>query len=169
MVSIQRRSRSPRSEVASRSLTARIPVNGVRTSCAKAASAASTMSEDGRGDARRAFAGFADVFKTRGFAGRLLGVRALRDERDVSAMIPLPQPRASMPRSGGRSHAGRLFGPESACGKPKAAILVLRRNQGSPISFRMPSGVTPRARNSRNPVAPDDLESFAPAASRIRS
>ena len=44
MVSTQRRSRSPRSEVASRSLTARIPVNGVRTSCAKAASAASTIS-----------------------------------------------------------------------------------------------------------------------------
>ncbi len=43
MVSTQRRSRSPRSDVASRSLMARIPVSGVRTSCAKAASAVSTM------------------------------------------------------------------------------------------------------------------------------
>ena len=43
MVSTQRRSRSSRSEVASRSLMARIPVSGVRTSCANAASATSTM------------------------------------------------------------------------------------------------------------------------------
>ena len=43
MVSTQRRSRSSRSEVASRLLIARMPVSGVRTSCAKAASAASTM------------------------------------------------------------------------------------------------------------------------------
>ena len=43
MVSTQRRSRSPRSEVASRLLIAKMPVSGVRTSCAKAASAVSTM------------------------------------------------------------------------------------------------------------------------------
>ena len=43
MVSTQRRSRSSRSEVASRLLIARMPVSGVRTSWAKAASAASTM------------------------------------------------------------------------------------------------------------------------------
>src|SRR6185437_3967827 len=41
MVSTQRRSRSPSSDVAKRSLIARIPVRGVRTSWAKAASAAS--------------------------------------------------------------------------------------------------------------------------------
>ena len=43
MVSTQRRSRSSRSDVASRLLIARMPVSGVRTSCANAASAASTM------------------------------------------------------------------------------------------------------------------------------
>ena len=43
MVSTQRRSRSSRSEVARRSLMARMPVSGVRTSWANAASAASTM------------------------------------------------------------------------------------------------------------------------------
>src|ERR1700761_2354381 len=42
MVSTQRRSRSPSSEVARRSLMARMPVSGVRTSWAKTASAAST-------------------------------------------------------------------------------------------------------------------------------
>src|SRR6516164_8899412 len=46
MVSTQRRSRSGNSEVASRSLMARIPVSGVRTSWAKAASAASTTPAD---------------------------------------------------------------------------------------------------------------------------
>src|SRR5579871_1524223 len=46
MVSTQRRSRSPRSDVASRSLIAMMPVSGVRTSWAKAASAASTTFEE---------------------------------------------------------------------------------------------------------------------------
>ena len=69
MVSTQRRSRSPRSEVASRSLIARMPVSGVRTSWANAASAASTMPETAAADLRlpRAFAAALD---TRFFAGR---------------------------------------------------------------------------------------------------
>ena len=49
MVSTQRRSRSSRSEVASRLLIARMPVSGVRTSCAKAANAVSTMPGTGGG------------------------------------------------------------------------------------------------------------------------
>ena len=55
MVSTQRRSRSSRSDVANRSLTARIPVSGVRTSCAKAASAVSTMFGAARGLRAAAF------------------------------------------------------------------------------------------------------------------
>src|SRR5437762_4962937 len=101
IVSTQRRSRSPRSEVESRSLMARIPVSGVRTSCANAASAASTMPavlvallvtllRDLRGVTPEA----------RFFGGRILGDRILSDpvrrrERDFPAMIP-PDP--------GRSH-----------------------------------------------------------------
>ena len=46
MVSTQRRSRSPSSDVASRSLMARMPVSGVRTSWANTASAASTTPPD---------------------------------------------------------------------------------------------------------------------------
>src|SRR5207237_8215051 len=104
----QRRSRSPRSEVVSRSLMARIPVSGVRTSCANAASAASTMPGpavliallEGRLLDLRAL-----TPEARFRGGRICGERALgnrvvsdpvrRRERDFSAMIP-PDP--------GRSH-----------------------------------------------------------------
>ena len=64
MVSTQRRSRSPRSEVASRLLIARMPVSGVRTSWANAASAASTMP----GAGQRLSAGRACFAPTRGYA-----------------------------------------------------------------------------------------------------
>ena len=64
MVSTQRRSRSSRSEVASRLLIARMPVSGVRTSCAKAANAVSTMP----GTAARGFALAARLHSGAGYA-----------------------------------------------------------------------------------------------------
>ena len=89
MVSTQRRSRSSRSDVASRLLIARIPVSGVRTSCANAASAASTMpgSAFAAMRLRRAFAG---GFGARFFDGCFfLASRPLRRERGFAAMVPL--------------------------------------------------------------------------------
>ena len=72
MVSTQRRSRSSRSDVARRLLIANIPVSGVRTSCANAASAASTMpgSAFAAMRLRRAFAG---GFGARFFDGCFFG------------------------------------------------------------------------------------------------
>ena len=90
MVSTQRRSRSSRSEVASRSLMARIPVSGVRTSCAKAASAASTT--PGAAVATR----LRRVSGSRFFGSRFFGSRFLRCKRALTAMIPLsPAPPAA--------------------------------------------------------------------------
>src|SRR6516162_5950780 len=93
MVSAQRRSRSPRSEVASRSLIARIPVRGVRTSWAKAASAALTTF----GAAALLFRfGALPAALTRVFArdfardlGSRLDDRVVRAERVLAAMFPL--------------------------------------------------------------------------------
>ena len=91
MVSTQRRSRSSRSEVASRLLIARMPVSGVRTSCANAASAVSTIPETATADLRvpRTFAAALD---TRFFAGRFLTGRVMRRARRFAAMVPLPLP-----------------------------------------------------------------------------
>src|SRR5262249_14331447 len=90
---------SPRSEVASRLLMARMPVSGVRTSWAKAASAASTI--PGSFDLARDLAGFAALprlcasfvagLATRLFVGRLLDDRLLRVGRDRAAMILRPR------------------------------------------------------------------------------
>ena len=98
MVSTQRRSRSPRSEVASRLLIARIPVSGVRTSCAKAASATSTMpgASEVRGFAalprfRDLTADLAARLTARFFAGRFFGGWPLRVGRDFTAMILRPR------------------------------------------------------------------------------
>jgi len=88
MVSTQRRSRSSRSDVAKRSLMARIPVSGVRTSWANAASAASTM-PGSAAMAVRLRALPAATAEARFFGGRRFGNRLLRCERDFGAMIPL--------------------------------------------------------------------------------
>jgi hypothetical protein len=98
MVSTQRRSRSSRSEVASRSLTARIPVSGVRTSWANTASAVSTIVSActelrlARGFGAGFFA--ARFLATRFFSVCLVRVRILRGERDVSAICCPPVPAA---------------------------------------------------------------------------
>ena len=105
MVSTQRRSRSLRSEVASRSLMARIPVRGVRTSCANAASAASTtpgsaVLPPGLRPPRRAIRlGF--------LGGRVFAGRVMRLEREDAAMIPLTLAFPTMPRPDAASHAQR--------------------------------------------------------------
>src|SRR6201999_578530 len=87
MVSTQRRSRSSRSDVASRSLIARIPVSGVRTSWAKAASAASTMPGAAAARARLRFPP-AVAAGVRFFVVRFSGDRLVRLARDTDAMIP---------------------------------------------------------------------------------
>ena len=99
MVSTQRRSRSSRSDVASRSLMARIPVSGVRTSCAKAASAASTM-PGAAAPAARLRALPAATPGARFFGGRLFGGRVVRCERDFGAMIPPTPAGPTMPWPG---------------------------------------------------------------------
>ena len=146
MVSTQRRSRSSRSDVARRSLMARIPVSGVRTSCAKAASAVSTM--PGSGDLDCALARLAGgkhrqrVF----FDGRLFGGRAVRCERDFDAMIPLSPARfhhamAGLPESrrSGFSHLKLQLRP--------AAITARRPGGGYRPASRPRRGV----RASRSP------------------
>src|SRR3954462_10382225 len=112
MVSTQRRSRSSRSEVASRLLIARMPVKGVRTSCAKAASAASTVLTAPPRWRGEAFAALVEVrFLTcRFFVCRFLDGGALRFPRDPFAMIPYPTTR-SMAWPNGQSHGGDLALP----------------------------------------------------------
>jgi len=87
MVSTHRRSRSLRSDVANRSLMARIPVSGVRTSWANVASAVSTMpAAAGLAAVRRVFlaAELAAFFLGRAFFGR----RVVRPRRGFDTMIP---------------------------------------------------------------------------------
>src|SRR5262245_490592 len=98
MVSTQRRSRSGRSDVASRSLIARIPVSGVRTSWAKTASAVSTtpaaaadLRADLRGDLRGDSRALAPA--ARFLAGRFFSGRFGRSRRFPAAMIlQAPEP-----------------------------------------------------------------------------
>jgi len=67
-----------------------MPVSGVRTSWANAASAASTMPGLGSVLARaRGPRVFAATFETRFFDGRLLAGREVRRTRDFAAMIPV--------------------------------------------------------------------------------
>ena len=158
MVSTQRRSRSSRSDVARRSLMARIPVSGVRTSCANAASAASTTPDEAAvlaarlPRALRATAAGARLFVARRFAGRVV-----RCERDFGAMIPPTWPAPAW-------HGG------TAGATPKEVFppMLSARNYGKPTTRRMSAGVVPAARSSRKPVALVDFESFRPAPSRIR-
>ena len=69
---------------------AKIPVSGVRTSCAKAASAASTMPDEAVLLTRLRRALGAMARGARFFGGRFFGGRVVRRERDFSAMIPHP-------------------------------------------------------------------------------
>ena len=68
-----------------------MPVSGVRTSCAKAASALSTMPETAMADVRVARF-FAAALDTRFFARRFFTVLVVPGERRFAAMIPLPLP-----------------------------------------------------------------------------
>ncbi|BAR58020.1 hypothetical protein NK6_4855 [Bradyrhizobium diazoefficiens] len=156
MVSAQRRSRSPRSEVASRSLIARMPVRGVRTSWAKAASAAWTTSGATTLVVRlRTFPAAPDRFR-----GNRLDVRVVRAGRVFAAIIPLrsipfepPGRQSSMARRNPWSHGGVWLNP--------------RETSPNPTRARMPTGDAPASRNSRKPVERLDFDSFRPASSRI--
>jgi hypothetical protein len=144
---------------------ARIPVSGVRTSCANAASAASITPDP---------AGFTARFATRlralpaaapgarFFGGRLFGDRVVRWERGFDAMIPPTLAAPTMPWPGSVSHAEGGFSP---CDRPGAKA---GRHQDRPTRRRMSAGVAPAARSSRKPVALVDFESFRPAPSRMR-
>src|SRR4051812_45523083 len=134
MVSTQRRSRSPSSEVASRLLMARIPVSGVRTSWAKAASAASTMPGDFARPAALALPRLRAVFAadlpadflTRLFVGRFFGGLALRVGRDLAAMIP-HSPMEQNGRPSRRSHGRGVAGvPPKKTQTPKIGGIFLR-------------------------------------------
>src|ERR1044071_1834105 len=155
MVSTRRRSRSPRSEVASRLLMARMPVSGVRTSCAKAASAASTMPDAlARRVAVFAFAlllalprlrgAFAGVFLVAGLLARLrdcrfLGGSALRFGRDLAAMILIPG-RNQHARPSRRSH-GRVvaFVPEKL--RQSYKVADFRRRHSGCSQFAQTGGL----------------------------
>src|SRR5258705_10518998 len=112
MVSTQRRSGSPRSEIARRLLMARIPVSGVRTSWANEARAAS-ITRGAAFAAARLRDGLALVLEMRLLDRRFFGVRILRFERDFAAMVPLTPRRTRMPWPGRRSH-GRFISPAGA-------------------------------------------------------
>ena len=86
---------------------ARIPVSGVRTSWANAASAASTMPGPAVTAARlRALP--AARAGTRCFDIRFFGIRVGRFARDLTAMIPPTLAGLTMPWSAARSHEGRF-------------------------------------------------------------
>ncbi len=173
MVSTQRFSRSSRSDVANRSLMARIPVNGVRTSCANAASAASTMPGvallmAGFLTARFLTAGLralpAATREARFLGGRCLEGRVERFERDLAAMIPLS------PALRHHATAGLPESPRSAVFLLPIGLSAIRppHHGNRPTRRRMSAGLTPEARSSRKPVAAVDFESFCPAPSRMR-
>ena len=85
------------------------------------------------------------------FGGRFLVSPVVRRERGFAAMIPInPRRQHGMPR---RQESRARFGA--------AAI-----GYGSPTRRRISAGVAPPARRSRKAVAPVDLASFCPAASR---
>ena len=94
---------------------ARIPVSGVRTSCANAASAASTTPGPAvfiaRVLATRLPALRAARPEARFFGGRRFADRVVRGERDFAAMIPLTLAVSTMPRPGAVSHAEAGFSP----------------------------------------------------------
>ena len=96
---------------------ARIPVSGVRTSCANAASAASTI-PGAAGTAVRLRGLSAVTREARFFGARLFGGRVVRFERDFGAMIPLTLAVPTMPWRGWRSHAEGV----SVCGVPTANL-----------------------------------------------
>ena len=136
MVSTQRSSRSPSSDVASSELIARMPVSGVRTSCANAASAASTIpASDGERAARGLpTAGLATAFLAARFFGagflttRFLPARAARKVPfrlgDLAAMIPQPirTDHAMAEAAESRHGAFRIQGFRQGGAHPQASI-----------------------------------------------
>src|ERR1700722_5558494 len=131
MVSTQRRSRSSRPDVASRSLMARMPVSGVRTSCANAANAASTMPGATVLTARLR------ALPAAIFGARFFSVRLGRCERDFDAMIPPTRPPPAC--------HGRLSGvtPKriSTCDRTPAKTGQLRQaDEGADFGRRCPPG-----------------------------
>jgi len=130
-VSTQRRSRAGRSEVASRSLIARIPVSGVRTSWANTASAASTTPDEAL-DLRVLPA--AERF----FAGRFLGARFERTERDLAAMIFGPL--ALLPWHGEALGVTGAFRRESAFPEIRSINLLEKPDQPADVGRACAAG-----------------------------
>ena len=115
---------------------ARIPVSGVRTSCANAASAASTI-PGAAGTAARLRALSAVTREARFFGARLFGGRVVRCERDFGAMIPLTLAAPTMPWPGWRSHAEGV----SVCGVPTANLWQSRlADQAADVGRRRTCG-----------------------------
>ena len=135
------RSRSGRSAAAINSLIARMPLSGVRISCASMASAVS-VAPDRAGRAR--------------FLRRPLADFAL-----LALRITHPSPPAEC-------HA-RADTPISASADVQLWAGGCPRDGGysSPTMRRISAGVFPCSRSSRSAVARVDLESFLPSASRI--
>ena len=102
---------------------ARIPVSGVRTSWANAASAASTIPGPAVFTARvlatRLRTLRAARPEARFFGGRFFTGRVVRCERDVAAMIPLTLAIPTMPRLDAVSHAEGGFSP---CNRPATRL-----------------------------------------------
>ena len=134
---------------------ARIPVSGVRTSCANAASAASTM-PGAAGSAARLGTLAAVTAGARFCSGRLFGGRPVRGERDFDAMIPLTLARLQHAMAGLRESRRTGFSPLMI------GFWQSRRiRAGRPAAGYRP-GSRPGARSSRRPVAADRFRKFSP-------
>ncbi len=159
MVSTQRRSRSPRSDVARRSLIARMPVRGVRTSCAKVASAVLDHAGSSR-LARRLPDGLA---RLDGRRTRFTLFRPLLFQPPLAA--PWTRTRChDSPKPGSPQH-GTPKSMESRrsviCSRTECGNL--RKLQARPIRRRISIRVTPASLNSRRPVASVDFDNFCPS------
>ena len=139
------RSRSGKSAAAINSLSARMPLSGVRISCASIASAVSIASDR---PARRGRATF----------------------RRLPAALALPTLRMAGPSPHTECHGW----PEQAnhgsrpCRFLGRTVSRSRQAQASPTMRRISAGVLPCWRNSRSAVARVDFDSLCPSASRIR-
>ena len=153
MVSTQRRSRSSRSEVASRLLIARMPVSGVRTSCAKAANAVSTMPGCG--------GGFALAARLHSGAGYALF-------RPLFFCWPCNAPGAHFCRHDPPIPARPAWHAAEGKVTETFSTTLSRTTEAAPTDRRA-AGYRkvwrPAARNSRKAVASVDFESFCPDAS----
>jgi hypothetical protein len=114
---------------------ARIPVSGVRTSCANAASAASTI--PGAAVAAARLRDLPAATREARFFARLFGGGVVRCERGFGAMIPLTLAAPTMPWPGWRSHAEGV----SVCGVPTANLWQSRQaDQAADVGRRRTSG-----------------------------